>query len=293
MDLGLHGRSAAITGGSKGIGFAIAQELARKGVDLHLAARNSRDLETAATSWRRPRQVSRDWPASRSKREALFTLGDKPELRYRAAREELAALGHPTTISYLAEMAALVMERTGLLAHVNPGVTGTGEIADLRRVSVSQGIMLETAAERLSHRGGPHFRCPDKQPARRLEMIRAAGETAVPFTSGILIGVGETRRERLEALLRLRELQERYGHPQEIIIQNFVAKPRTRMARHPEPELIDHLWTIAAARILFGPDMNIQAPPNLASGALHHLVAAGINARSRQSGAAVAGPRSA
>jgi FO synthase len=210
-------------------------------------------------------------------REALFTLGDKPELRYRAARVELAALGHRTTISYLAEMAALVTDEAGLLPHLNPGVMSASEISQLRRVSVSQGIMLETAAERLSQRGGPHFGSPDKRPGLRLEAIRAAGAAAVPFTSGILIGIGETRRERLEALLHLRELHERYGHLQEIIIQNFVPKPGTRMARHPQPELLDHLWTIAAARILFGPAMSIQAPPNLAPGALQQLVAAGIN----------------
>jgi FO synthase len=210
-------------------------------------------------------------------REALFTLGDKPELRYRAARDELAALGHQTTISYLAAMSALVLEKTGLLPHLNPGVMSARELAELRQVSVSQGLMLETAAERLSQRGGPHFGSPDKRPAVRLEMIGAAGEAAVPFTSGILIGIGETRGERLQAMLHLRDLHERHGHLQEIIIQNFRAKPGTRMAGHAEPDLDDHLWTIAAARILFGPDMNIQAPPNLSPGALQHLIAAGIN----------------
>jgi FO synthase len=151
------------------------------------------------------------------------------------------------------------------------------DIADLRAVSVSQGLMLETAADRLSQRGGPHFGSPDKRPALRLATIRAAGELAVPFTSGILIGIGETRSERLQALLHLRDLHEQHGHLQEIIIQNFRAKPGTRMAHHPEPELAEHLWTIAAARILFGRDMNIQAPPNLVPGALQHLIAAGIN----------------
>src|SRR6266436_2566524 len=196
-------------------------------------------------------------------REALFTLGDKPELRYGAAREALARLGHPTTLSYLAEMADLVLKETGLLPHLNPGVMSRAEIESLRAVSVSQGIMLESAAERLSRRGGPHFGSPDKAPARRLQCIAAAGEAAVPFTSGILIGIGETRLERIEALLALRALHERYGHLQEIIIQNFRAKPDTRMALAPEPDLDDHLWTIAAARLIFGPEMNIQAPPNL------------------------------
>src|SRR3954452_5575560 len=210
-------------------------------------------------------------------KEALFTLGDKPELRYGAAREALARLGHDTTLSYLAEMAALVLKETGLLPHLNPGVMTRVEIERLRAVSVSQGIMLESAAERLGRRGGPHFGSPDKQPARRLDCIAAAGEMAVPFTSGILIGIGEIRRERIEALLALRELHERYGHIQEIIIQNFRAKPGTRMAAAPEPDEAEHLWTIAVARLIFGPAMNIQAPPNLMPDALEAMVAAGIN----------------
>ena len=210
-------------------------------------------------------------------REALFTLGDKPELRYAAAREALARLGHETTLSYLSEMAELVLRETGLLPHLNPGVMTRADIDRLRQVSVSQGIMLESAAERLRHRGGPHFGSPDKDPALRLETIAAAGEAAVPFTSGILIGIGETRRERIESLLALRDLHERYGHLQEIIIQNFRAKPGTRMAQAPEPDLDDHLWTIAAARLIFGPEMNIQAPPNLNPEGLAQMIMAGIN----------------
>ncbi len=210
-------------------------------------------------------------------REALFTLGDKPEQRYRAARAELSALGHETTLSYLAAMAALVFERTGVLPHLNAGVMGADELSSLRRVSVSQGLMLETTAERLGARGAPHFGSPDKTPAIRLDVIRTAGEAKIPFTSGILIGIGETRRERLEALLALRDLHDRYGHIQEVIIQNFRAKAGTRMADHPEPSLGEHLWTIAAARLVFGAEMNIQAPPNLSPGALQQLIAAGIN----------------
>jgi FO synthase len=210
-------------------------------------------------------------------REALFTLGDKPELRYRAAREELAALGFGTTLSYLAEMAALVLKETGLLPHLNPGLLTRNDLDILRRVSVSQGIMLESTSERLSARGGPHFGSPDKVPARRLATIAAAGEAAVPFTSGILIGIGETRRERIEALLTLRDLHRRYGHIQEIIIQNFRAKPDTMMSAAPEPGQTDHLWTIAIARLIFGPTMNIQAPPNLMPDALEEMIAAGIN----------------
>jgi FO synthase len=209
--------------------------------------------------------------------EALFTLGDKPERRYHTARAELAALGHETTISYLAAMAELVLKQTGLLPHLNAGVMSAEELAVLRHVSVSQGLMLETSAGRLGVRGGPHFGSPDKLPAVRLQVIRGAGEARIPFTSGILIGIGETRRERLEALLELRALHERYGHIQEIIIQNFRAKPGTKMAGHPEPALDDHLWTLAAARLVFGARMNIQTPPNLSPGVLHHLIAAGIN----------------
>ena len=210
-------------------------------------------------------------------KEALFTLGDKPELRYRTAREELGQLGHATTLSYLAEAARVVFAETGLLAHVNPGLLDADDIAALRKVSVSQGIMLESAADRLCERGGPHFGSPDKRPAARLETIRLAGEAGVPFTTGILIGIGETRTERIEALLALRELNDRYGHIQEIIIQNFLPKPGTRMAKAPAPSLEEHLWTIAITRLLFGPTMNIQAPPNLSPGFLKQLVAAGIN----------------
>jgi FO synthase len=215
--------------------------------------------------------------AEKQCKEALFTLGDKPELRYRAARDELAQLGYGSTIAYLTAMADLVLRETGLLPHLNPGVMAADEIARLRDVSVSQGLMLETAAERLARRGGPHFGSPDKLPAARLATIAAAGVASVPFTSGILIGIGETRRERIEALLALRALHARHGHLQEIIVQNFRAKPGTRMADHAEPALDDHLWTIAVARILFGAAMNIQAPPNLADGALPRLIAAGIN----------------
>jgi FO synthase len=209
--------------------------------------------------------------------EALFTLGDKPELRYAAARAALASLGHDTTLSYLVEMAELVLRETGLLPHLNPGVMTPADLAALRRASASQGIMLESAAERLGHRGGPHFGSPDKDPAVRLETISAAGEAAVPFTSGILIGIGETRAERIQSLLALRDLNDRHGHIQEIIIQNFRAKLGTLMATAPEPSLDDHLWTIAVARLIFGPAMSLQAPPNLNPAALAEMVAAGIN----------------
>ncbi len=209
--------------------------------------------------------------------EALFTLGDKPELRYGAARDALARMGHETTLSYLEEACRLVLKETGLLPHVNAGVMGREDIARLRRVSVSQGLMLESASERLLLKGGPHYGSPDKVPAPRLETIRLAGVEQVPFTSGILIGIGETRAERIEALLALRALHREHGHIQEIIIQNFRAKPDTRMALAAEPDLDELLWTIAAARILFGAEMNIQAPPNLTPGEYGRLIAAGIN----------------
>jgi FO synthase len=210
-------------------------------------------------------------------KEALFTLGDKPELRYAAARDALAALGHATTLDYLEACARLVLKETGLLPHLNPGVMTEDEIRRLRDVSASMGIMLETASARLSEKGGPHYGSPDKEPAVRLATIEAAGRAGVPFTTGILIGIGETRTERVDALLAIRDLHARYGHIQEVIIQNFRAKPDTRMATAPEPPLDEHLWTIAAARLILGPAMNIQAPPNLQPDAMGQLVRAGIN----------------
>ena len=209
--------------------------------------------------------------------EALFTLGDKPELRYRVARAELAELGCETTVEYLARMCELVLAETGLLPHANPGVMTREELALLRTVTASQGIMLETASERLSGRGGPHYGSPDKVPARRLETIALAGELSIPFTTGILIGIGETRDERLEALQAIRTLHERYGHIQEVIVQNFRAKPGTKMADHPEPSLEDLLWTARAAREVLGPRMNVQVPPNLSGHDFPRLLDAGIN----------------
>ncbi len=210
-------------------------------------------------------------------KEALFTLGDKPEERYRAARNELAGLGHETTISYLAECAQMVFEKTGLLPHLNPGLMNRPEILDLRNVSVSQGIMLESIADRFCREGGPHYGSPDKIPAARLETISIAGEASVAFTTGLLIGIGETREERLESLLSLRALHEEFGHIQEIIIQNFRPKPATRMADAPPASLEELLWTIAAARLISGSEMNIQVPPNLSPDVLPQLVEAGVN----------------
>ena len=209
--------------------------------------------------------------------EALFTLGDQPERRYRTARETLARMGFESTIDYLVHAARRVHEETGLLPHVNPGVMQREELARLREVSVSAGIMLESTSRRLCEKGGPHYGSPDKDPEVRLATLERAGELAVPFTTGILIGIGETRRERIESLLAIRDVHERYGHIQEVIVQNFRAKPGTPMAAAPEPSLDDHLWTIAVARLVLGPDTSVQAPPNLRPGVLARLVEAGLD----------------
>ncbi|MEH6550195.1 MAG: 5-amino-6-(D-ribitylamino)uracil--L-tyrosine 4-hydroxyphenyl transferase CofH [Pseudomonadales bacterium] len=210
-------------------------------------------------------------------KEALFTLGEKPELRYKAAREALAEMGFSSTLEYVAHVAEAVFEETGMFPHINAGCMDDEEIMLLRKVSASMGIMLESCSERLCQKGMPHYGSPDKDPAVRIATLERAGQHKVPFTSGILIGIGETRLERIESLLALRDVHRRYGHIQEIIIQNFRAKPDTKMAQAPEPDLEELLWTIAVARILFGAQMSIQAPPNLSPGVLEQLVAAGIN----------------
>jgi len=210
-------------------------------------------------------------------KEALFTLGERPELRYSTARKALQKMGFDTTLEYVAHVARRVLEETSLLPHINAGCMDDDEIAALRPVSASMGIMLESASSRLCEKGMPHYGSPDKEPARRLDTIERAGRAAVPFTSGILIGIGETRRERIESLLLLRQAHARHGHLQEVIVQNFRAKEGTLMASAPEPDLDELLWTIAIARIIFGAEMNIQAPPNLSPGVLPQLVEAGIN----------------
>ena len=210
-------------------------------------------------------------------KEALFTLGDKPELRYKAARDGLKELRQDSTLSYLRDMAQMVLDETGLFPHLNPGLMAPDELAEMRKVSISMGIMLESASDRLTEKGMPHYGSPDKVPARRLETLRLAGEAKVPFTSGILIGIGETRYERIESLLALRDANEPNGHIQEIIIQNFRAKAETLMVNAPEPDMNELLWTISLARIIFGSRMNIQAPPNLSPGIFEQIVEAGIN----------------
>ncbi len=215
--------------------------------------------------------------AQRGCKEALFTLGDRPEARWPEYRAMLKRrYGHDSTHSYLVAMCREVFEKTGLLPHPNAGILGRRELEELREVSPSQGMMLETVSERLCGPGGPHEHAPDKRPATRLKMIERCGELRIPFTSGILIGIGETPAERIDALLALRELHERYGHIQEVIVQNFRAKSDTPMADAGEPGLLDLMTACAQARLIFGPEMSIQAPPNLSSD-YGPLLLAGIN----------------
>ena len=210
-------------------------------------------------------------------KEALFTLGEKPELRYEIAKKDLQFLGYKTTLDYLKAMAKLVLEETGLLPHLNPGTMTIEQMHQLREVAPSMGIMLESSSKRLCGKGQPHFGSPDKEPDLRLNTIRAAGKASVPLTTGILIGIGETRRERIESLLAIKEIHLEFDHIQEIIVQNFIPKPDTKMRNFPAPEIEELLWTLAMARIVFGPEMNIQCPPNLNMKFLPELIAAGIN----------------
>jgi FO synthase len=210
-------------------------------------------------------------------KEALFSLGDKPEALFPEHREFLRRHGHRTTLGYLRAVSALTLQESSLLPHANPGVMGERDLAALREVNVSMGLMLETVSARLLARGMAHDRAPDKVPARRLRTIELAGKLAIPFTTGILIGIGETPRERADALAAIRDLHERYGHVQEVIVQNFRAKPSIPMRDAPEPALDDRLRTLAVARLLLGPDVNLQAPPNLSPGVYPRLLAAGLN----------------
>src|SRR6266478_1158082 len=210
-------------------------------------------------------------------KEALFSLGDKPEALFPAMRQELQRYGHRRTLDYLVQMCQLVLDHTSLLPHANPGVMGPKDLERLCEVSPSMGIMLETTSRRLLGKGMAHDNAPDKDPAVRLKTIENAGKLKIPFTTGILIGIGETFSERVDALCAIRELQERYGHIQEVIIQNFRAKPDIPMQAHPEPTLLDFLRTIAVARLVLGGAMNLQAPPNLTSEQYQLLITSGIN----------------
>jgi FO synthase len=196
-------------------------------------------------------------------KEALFTLGDRPEDRYDVAREWLAARGYASTLDYVRAVAILVIERTGLLPHLNPGVMSYEELARLKQVSASMGLMLENSSGRLGERGGPHFGSPDKAPAVRLRTISDAGRLAIPFTTGILVGISETPRERAESIFAIRDLHRRYGHIQEVIVQNFLPKPGTAMHGSPAPEQEEYLAAVATTRVLLGPRVSVQAPPNL------------------------------
>jgi FO synthase len=210
-------------------------------------------------------------------KEALFTLGDKPEVRYPVAAAWLHERGYRTTLEYLRAVAIRVIEETGLLPHLNPGLMTWEDMARLKHVSATMGLMLETSSERLSERGGPHFGSPDKVPALRLRTIEDAGRLSIPFTTGILVGIGETSRERAESLLAIRELHRSYHHVQEVIVQNFRAKPGTAMHEAPEPTQDDFLATVAVARTVLGPAMNVQAPPNLSDPDYPRLLDGGIN----------------
>ncbi|MBI4481464.1 MAG: 7,8-didemethyl-8-hydroxy-5-deazariboflavin synthase CofG [Acidobacteria bacterium] len=210
-------------------------------------------------------------------KEALFSLGDKPELAFPEAREQLRRLGYGSTIEYLAAICRLVATETPLLPHSNPGLMSRSDMELLRPWNVSMGAMLECSSPRLSLAGGPHDRAPDKEPGPRRTSIREAGRLNIAFTSGILIGIGETPADRVDSLFDLREIHQEHGHLQEIIVQNFRAKPRTAMRKHREPGLDDLVRTTAVARLIFGPAMNIQVPPNLSPGTYGSLLGAGIN----------------
>jgi len=210
-------------------------------------------------------------------KEALFSLGDQPERIFPEAREFLRTQGYSRTLDYLAAMCELVLEKTGLLPHANPGVMDRAALERLKNSNASVGLMLENVSPRLMRDGLPHANAPDKVPALRLRTIEEAGKLSIAFTTGILIGIGETMEERIDSLFAIRTLHEKYGHIQEVIIQNFRAKPEIPMAHHPEPSLEDMLRTIALARLVLGPHMNIQAPPNLSYDDFPRLLEAGIN----------------
>ena len=209
--------------------------------------------------------------------EALFTLGERPEQRYPEARDWLQRRGYNTTLQYLADVCRIVTEETDMLPHANPGTMSRREMESLQPYNPSMGLMLESTSERLYGRGGPHEHAPSKRPTVRLRTIEIAGRLRVPFTTGILIGIGETRQERIDSLLAIRRLHRVYGHVQEVIIQNFRSKPGTPMGEAPDAATEELLWTVAVARLLLGPDVNIQVPPNLSADHYEIYLDAGIN----------------
>lgn len=210
-------------------------------------------------------------------KEALFSLGDQPELVFPEAKAFLKKLGFSRTLEYLAAMSELVLEKTGLLPHSNPGLMGIEDLRRLRETNVSVGLMLESASPRLGRPGGAHWKAPDKVPSLRIRTIESAGQLSMAFTTGILIGIGETPEERVDALLAIRSANEKYGHIQEVIVQPFRAKLDIRMAQAPEPSKQDLERTIAVARLILGGKMNLQSPPNLLSKDYPDLLKAGIN----------------
>ncbi len=209
--------------------------------------------------------------------EVLFSLGDKPEAIYPEMKQFLAERGHERTLEYLVEACHVVLEKTGLLPHSNPGVMGRGDLQRLRECNPSMGLMLESVSQRLLWPGAAHDNAPDKKPAVRLRTLELAGELRIPFTTGILIGIGENWQDRIDSLIAIRELNDRYGHVQEVIVQNFRAKPTIPMRAHPHAPRDDMLKTIALARLILGGEMNIQAPPNLTPDGYELYLEAGIN----------------
>jgi FO synthase len=209
-------------------------------------------------------------------KEALLCLGDKPEVAFRAYRETLAALGHRTTAEYVERASAIALE-AGLLPHTNAGLLSAAEMARLKPLNVSLGLMLENVSPRLRERGQVHQWAPDKDPALRLRMLREAGELQIPFTTGLLLGIGETLAERVDTLLAIRDLHREFGHIQEVIVQNFRAKPTIPLADAPEPEAADMARTVAVARLVLPTDVSVQAPPNLSPRDHALLLAAGLN----------------
>ena len=209
--------------------------------------------------------------------EALFTLGERPELRYPEAKEWLAGRGFGTTLEYLGHVNRLVVEETTLLPHDNPGTMSRREMAALLPWNPSMGLMLESTSPALHAPGGAHEFAPSKRPRVRLRTIELAGELRLPFTTGILIGIGDTREDRIESLLAIRDLHRRFGHVQEVIVQNFRAKPGTAMSEELDADTLEFMWSVAAARLILGPDANVQVPPNLSADNYRIYLDAGIN----------------
>ena len=209
--------------------------------------------------------------------EALFTLGERPELKYIEAKIWLNDRGYKTTLEYLSDMTQMVMNQTSLFPHANPGTMSTREMENLKPSNPSMGLMLESTSEELYKAGGPHALAPSKRPVARLKTIQIAGELGIPFTTGLLIGIGEPPKERIDSLLAIREMNEKYGHIQEVIIQNFRAKPSTPMENFPDAISVEMMWTVAVSRLILGPNMNIQVPPNLSISNFEKYVSVGIN----------------